>query len=64
MSSLIRACVLPAAEARNRDAFVIGDLGQIVDMTPVSSDYNVSLLQRSQLSWLFLMACHFCDQLE
>lgn len=64
LSSLIRACVLPAAEARNRDAFVIGDLGQIVDMTVVPSDYNVSLLQRSQLSWLFLMACHFCDQLD
>ncbi len=64
LSSLIRACVLPAAEARNRGAFVVGDLGQIVDMTVVSSDYNVSLLQRSQLSWLFLMACHFCDQLE
>lgn len=64
LSSLIRACVLPASETQNRNAYVIGDLGQIVDMAIVPSDYNVSLLQRSQLSWLFLMACHFCDQLE
>lgn len=64
LSSLIRACVLPASESRSRAAYVIRDLEQIVDMTIVPSGYNVSLLQRSQLSWLFLMACHFCDQLE
>lgn len=64
LASLIRACVMPASETRNREAFVIGDLEQIVDMAVVPHTYNVSLLQRSQLSWLFLMACHFCDQLD
>lgn len=62
--SLIRACVLPATEALHRESFVIGDLKQIVDMTPVPFTYNVGLLQRGQLPWLFLMACHFCDQLD
>ena len=64
LASLIRACVIPATETRNRQPFVIGDLKQIVDMTSVPSTYNVSLLQRGQLPWLFLMACHFCDQLD
>jgi hypothetical protein len=36
---------------------------RITDMAVVPSNYNVSLLQRGQLPWLFLMACHFCDQL-
>ena len=64
LASLIRACVTPSTEARGHDPFVIRDLNQIVDMGEVPSAYNVSLLQRGQLPWLFLMACHFCDRLE
>ena len=64
LSSLIRACVVPAIETRKRESFVVGDLKQIVDMTVVPANYNVSLLQQGQLPWLFLMACHFCDQLD
>jgi hypothetical protein len=26
-------------------------------------DFNVSILQRSQLQWLFFVARHFCDAL-
>ena len=61
---LIRACVVPAAETRGSEVFVIGELKQITDMEAVPADYNVSLLQQGQLPWLFLMACHFCDRLE
>ena len=41
----------------------IADLHEIVSTATVSRDYNVSLLQRSQLPWLFLIARHFCDKL-
>ena len=64
LASLIRACVGPTMDAGDDENFVIGDLKYIVDMTSVPAAYNVSLLQRSQLPWLFLMACHFCDSLE
>jgi hypothetical protein len=63
MAALIRTCITPAAVPRNRETYVIGDMKRITDMAVVPSNYNVSLLQRGQFPWLFLMACHFCDQL-
>lgn len=62
-TALIRACINPGTSDSNMHTYVISDLSQIVSTTSVSNDYNVSLLQRSQIPWLFLMARHFCDEL-
>lgn len=62
-TALIRACISPGASDRKTHSYVISDLGKIVSMSSVSDEYNVSLLQRSQIPWLFLMARHFCDEL-
>lgn len=61
--ALIRACVIAAPDRTQRGTYVIGDLARIVDLNTVTPGYNVGLLQRDQLPWLFLMACHFCDVL-
>ena len=29
----------------------------------VPNEFNVGILQRSQIEWLFFLASHFCDQL-
>lgn len=63
LTSLIRACVM-AGELDDPDhKYRVSDLGAIVSLDPVPDDFNVSLLQRSQISWFFLMVRHFCDKL-
>jgi hypothetical protein len=63
-AALVRACInVGAADAKNYE-YTIEDLNAIVSVDSVRETYNVSLLQRSQLPWLFLMARHFCDELE
>ena len=59
--SLIRACVSPAPTAANNVQYVISDLKDIVALDTIPKGYNVSLLQRSQLEWLFFLASHYCD---
>lgn len=63
ITALIRACVAPARTPTKRHEYTIGDLSDIVSIDGVSRDFNVGLLQRSQLPWLFLIASHFCDQM-
>lgn len=60
MTALIRACVAPRALVED-EQYTIADLADIVSLRTVAPTYNVSLLQRSQLPWLFLMARHYCD---
>ncbi|MBP7962418.1 MAG: hypothetical protein KBG20_08635 [Caldilineaceae bacterium] len=62
-TAMIRACILPGEVDKGTYEYVISDLGQIASTDLVSRDYNVSLLQRSQIPWLFLTARHFCDEL-
>lgn len=62
-SALIRACINAGLQDPDNHEYTISDLEDIVSVTTVPDDYNVSLLQRSQLPWLFLMAQHFCDDL-
>jgi hypothetical protein len=62
-SALIRACIAPGAEDPDDHRYFIADLRKIVSMNTVPQAYNVSLIQRSQLPWLFLVARHFCDAL-
>lgn len=61
--ALIRACVLPTDVLPESKKYTIVDLGEIIGLDMVPSQFNVSILQRSQLEWLFFFARHFCDQL-
>lgn len=62
-TALIRACVNVGTADANSYEYTIRDLSEIVSTECVREGYNVSLLQRSQMPWLFLMARHFCDEL-
>jgi hypothetical protein len=62
-SALIRACIAPSDREAVDHQFTIDDLAQIISLQSVPEGFNVSLLQRSQLAWLFFMARHFCDQI-
>jgi len=62
-TALIRACISPGASDHADYQYIISDLNEIVSASVVRESFNVSLLQRSQIPWLFLMARHFCDQL-
>ncbi len=61
--ALIRACVSPSKIQPKDHNFTIVDLEEIISLGPVPKDFNVSILQRSQLEWLFFFARHFCDEL-
>lgn len=64
MCALVRACVTPASTPEQGVNYTISDLGYIVSTDSVPDDYNVSLLQRSQIQWLFFLARHYCDKIE
>lgn len=61
-TALVRACVRAGGYDSTR-RYRISDLGQIVSTQVVPDGYNVGLLQRSQLEWLFFLARHFCDSI-
>jgi hypothetical protein len=61
--ALIRACVAPSETQPGDHEFTIVDLADIISLKSVPRDFNVSILQRSQLEWLFFFARHFCDEL-
>ena len=63
ITAMIRACVAPGPSDRSNYQYSIADLGAIVSTKTVREEFNVSLLQRSQLPWLLLMARHYCDDL-
>lgn len=63
-AAMIRACVRPGEADPANQTYTIGDLSQIVSTATVPADFNVAILQRSQLPWLFFLARHFCDALE
>jgi hypothetical protein len=62
-AALIRACVAPGQGDDDHYRYTISDLNAIVSTSDVPADYNVSLIQESQLPWLFFIARHFCDSL-
>jgi len=61
--AMIRACISPGDVDDPAHQYVIQDLGKIVSLAGVAPDYNVALLQRSQIPWLFFIARHFADAL-
>jgi hypothetical protein len=63
-SGIIRACISPASTQPTDYKFTIADLPEIISLDSVPNNFNVSLLQRSQLEWLFFFARHFCDELH
>lgn len=62
-TALIRACVSVGPPDDESVAYTIRELDKIVSLSGIAESYNVSLLQRGQLPWLFLMARHFCEVL-
>lgn len=62
-SALIRSCINTGPQDLSTYPYKIADLREIVSTQSISPDFNVSLLQRNQLPWLFLIARHFCDKL-
>ena len=63
LTAVIRASVAPAEPDPRGHAYGIRDLSGIVSDSVVPEEYNVALLQRSQLQWLFFLARHYCDQI-
>jgi hypothetical protein len=62
--ALIRAAIIPSGDELSIQDFTISDLPQIIDTSVLPDNFNISLLQKSQLPWVFLMAYHFCDELK
>lgn len=62
--AIIRATIMPIYSARDESEFIISDLEQVCSLDKMPPNFNVSLLQRSQLQWLFLILYHFCDKME
>ena len=63
-SALIRACIAPSDTQPGDHEFTISGLPRIISLDAVDDEFNVSLLQRSQLEWLFFFSRHFCDALS
>ena len=63
LTALIRSCVIPTPVIEMDYEYIIADLGEIVSTSIIPSEFNVSLLQRSQLEWLFFLSRHYCDTL-
>jgi len=63
LCSLIRACVVPANPLRKEPNYSISDLRDIISTVSVPKEFNVGILQRSQLEWLFFLARHYCDMI-
>jgi hypothetical protein len=63
-ASIIRACITPSDADPEDYQYQISDLPAIISMESVAADFNVALIQRSQLEWLFFFARHFCDELK
>jgi hypothetical protein len=63
-TALVRACVTPGDADHADHRYVMADLNDIVSTSGVPDGFNVALLQREQLPWLFFLARHFCDSLK
>lgn len=61
--ALIRACVAPSNNAQTEMNYTICDLEEIISTRDVPIDFNVSILQKSQLEWFFFFCRHFCDKI-
>jgi hypothetical protein len=62
-AAIIRSCITPRESQPADHPFSFSDLPAVVSLDCVPPDFNVSILQRSQLEWLFFFARHFCDRM-
>lgn len=63
-SALIRSCVVVSPQLENEDiSYSICDIANIISLEQASPSYNISILQKSQIPWLFFFMYHFCDDL-
>lgn len=62
--AMVRACIPPGEMDPEDQSYVIRDLSSIVSLDCVPSDFNPSILQRSQLPWFFFFMRHFYDELR
>lgn len=63
-TALIRSCVLPGNADPAGTTYTIEDLASIVAWPAKQPALNVSILQASQLPWIFFLMRHFCDALD
>ena len=63
MSALVRACVIPSTDLPQNPSYLINDLGSIVSTSSTPNNFNVSIIQRSQVEWIFFFARHYCDNI-
>jgi hypothetical protein len=63
-AALIRSCVAPGEPTPPDFVATIANFDNVIALDAVPDNYNVAILQRSQLEWLFLIAAHFCDELN
>lgn len=63
-SALIRSCVVVNPHFGNEEiSYSICDIASIISLEQILSNYNISILQKSQMPWLFFFMYHFCDAL-
>lgn len=62
--ALIRATIVPEKFESSDYVYTISDVKSIIDVSKVPEDFNISILQRSQLEWLYFILYHFCDEFE
>lgn len=61
--AIVRACVPPSTTTPEDYSYTISNLKAITSLGLLPEDFNVGILQKSQLEWLFLVTSHFCDEL-
>lgn len=62
-TAMIRACIVPGQVDPVGTPYKISDMGSIVNVPPSAAQFNVAILQTSQVPWLFFLLRHFCDEL-
>lgn len=59
--ALVRACTKPITGVDSKTDFTILDFKQLTSTDLMDEDFNVSIIQRSQIEWLYLLVSHYCD---
>lgn len=59
--ALIRSCVAAAGPRAEIPRYAISDLAEILDTSGLPRNFNVAIIQESQIEWLLFLARHFCD---
>lgn len=62
-TAMIRACIVPGKEDPQGTKYQISDFSSIISAPAGMKPFNVALLQKSQIPWLFFLMRHFCDEL-